>query len=80
MPKENKEIEEIIKSFHEKFVIPYEDRTELNGKANEFDDWLKDKLSSLTSSVTEEIYKDLMRVADEGQYEDLRREISRYFK
>ena len=80
MPKENKEIEEIIKSFHEKFVIPYEDRTELNGTANDFDEWLKEKLSSLTSSVTEEIYKDLMRVADEGQYEDLRREISRYFK
>ena len=75
-----KEFDEIIKSFHEKFVIPYEDRTELNGTANDFDEWLKEKLSSLTSSVTEEIYKDLMKVADEGQYEDLRREISRYFK
>jgi len=27
-----------------------------------------------------EIYQDLMKVADEGQYEDLRREVERYFK
>lgn len=37
-------------------------------------------ISSLLQQQKEQIYKDLIKVADNGEYEDLRRELNIYFK
>jgi len=41
---------------------------------------LKTSLNEVVEERYKQIYKDLMKVADEGEYEDLRREVERYFK
>lgn len=41
---------------------------------------IKDFIQSLLSHQKQQIFKDLIKIADEFEYEDLRREVTIYFK
>jgi len=42
--------------------------------------FLKTSLNEVVEAREKDIYQDLMKVADQGEYEELRREVERYFK
>jgi hypothetical protein len=41
---------------------------------------IKTFIKDLLSQSRQEIKKDLLKIADDGEYEDLRREVENYFK
>ncbi len=50
--------------------------SKIYGECSEW--WIK-KIDILLKEKTQEIRDDLLKIADEGEYEDLRREVDEYF-
>ncbi len=87
MKSTNKLIEEKVKEIDEQFLNnevwlaelkaeSYDGDPNFNGLRNK----LKTSLNEVIEAREKEIYQELMKVADDGQYEELRREVERYFK
>jgi len=71
--------QEIIKKFDE-MAYPIVHSNTFPEKDEQYLNMLKDFLKSSLTQQKEAIKTDLLKVADEGEYEDLRREVERYFK
>ncbi len=86
----NKLIEEKLQQFDNKFylfqdekTLPQEGKLSLFAQTKDYERaklFLKTSLNEVVEAREREIHQDLMKIADQGEYEELRREVERYFK